>query len=102
MKKYDLIITPLAMGDIESITDYLNTFSPNISLNYYENIDQAIFSLSTMPERCALVRNESLREKGYRWISARNYTIYFVVDNQNNVVRIERVLYSKREYDVIL
>jgi plasmid stabilization system protein ParE len=88
--------------DIEAIVEYLSGFSENIALSYYEYIDECIKSLSTMPKRCPLVRNEELKAKGYRWVSVRNYTVFFIVDDDTNTVRINRVLYSKREYDVLL
>jgi len=102
MKGYKIVDMPLAQADIRTILDYLDTFSLDIALKYAEFFDDAISSLSTMPERCPFVRNESLKAKGYRWLSVRNYTIFFTIDESANVVRIERILYSRREYDVIL
>ena len=102
MKKYKTVDMPLAQADIRDILEYLNTFSLDIALKYADFIDEAINSLSTMPERCPLVRTESLKAKGYRWLPARNYTIFFTIDENADAVRIERVLYSRREYDVIL
>jgi len=93
---------PSAEHDIKTITDYLKGFSYNIAVEHNKYIWKIIKTLSTMPNRCALVRDDFLKEQGYRWISARNYTIYFTVKEEKNLVRIERVLYSKREYDVIL
>ena len=102
MKKYKLIITPDAKADVASILKYLDMFSHSISSRYSTYIYDSINSLSHMPKRCTLVRDEDLREKGYRWMSVRNFTVFFIVDDNAAIVRIERVLYSKREYDVIL
>jgi len=102
MKNYKLIITPLAKGDIAAIVEYLINFSPEIALRYADYIYEAIHSLAKMPTRCSLVRDEVLKIKGYRWTSVRNYTIFFIVDDTLDIVRIERVLYSRREYDIIL
>ena len=55
-----------------------------------------------MPNRCPFVRNEALKEEGFRWVAVRNYTIFFKVDEKAKIVRIWRILYSKRKYDELL
>ena len=102
MKKYNLTITPKAKNDMREISNYLARFSLDISVRYSKYINKAIQSLCTMPERCALVRDDVLREYGYRWIPAKSYIIYFTVDKNANLVRIERILHAKQEYAVIL
>jgi len=102
MKKYKIVDMPLAQADIRVILEYLNTFSLDTAMRYADFIDEAINSLSTLPERCLFVRNETLKARGYRWLPVRNYTIFFTIDENADVVRIECVLYSRREYDVIL
>ena len=100
MEIYRVIITPLAQEDIISIAKYLCGFSIEIALRYYDLIDEAITSLETMPYRCSLVQSEKLRKKGYRWLSVRNYTVFFRITKK--VVRVERILHSLQEYDAIL
>lgn len=102
MQIYKIIVTPSAKGDIKEITDYLSSFSYYTAQKYSEYINETVQSLKTMPTRCAFVRNKAMRNKGYRWISVRNYTIFFIVDEAASIVRVERVLYSRREYDVII
>ena len=79
MEKYKLKITSFAKADIESALEYLDKFSRDTSLRYSKYIYDAIHSLVNMPERCTFVRDKYLREKGYRWISARNYIIYLLL-----------------------
>ena len=102
METYKIILMPIAEKDQKSITHYLNEFSLEIALDYYDAIDKTINSLETMPNRCPLVRNERLREKGVRWIGIRNYIAFFRVEEGQKIVRIERILYSAQEYDAIL
>ena len=102
MKKYNIIFSPDADNDLADIVLYLGGFSPNIALKYYDEITAKAYTLETMPFRCSLVRDESLAEKGVRRISAKNYDIYFTVDEGENTVYIERILYSSMAFDVLL
>ena len=102
MELYRTAIAPDAETDKENIFRYLSEFSLEIALNYYNDIDEAINSLETMPNRRPLVRNERLRAQGVRWIDVRNYIVFFRIENNPNIVRIERILYSAQEYDAIL
>ena len=102
MELYKTVIAPDAEMDKKNIVRYLSEFSIEIALNYYDLIDETINSLETMPNRRPLVRNERLRAQGVRWIDVRNYIVFFRVENNPNIVRIERILYSAQEYDLIL
>jgi len=59
-------------------------------------------SLAFMPQRCPFVQDDILREKGYRWLFVRNYTVFFVIDEDNDVVDIRAIMYSAREYTALL
>ena len=102
MQEYNVLFSDTADKDLEDIVEYLSNFSPNIARRYYDEIMSKSLSLSIMPHRCPLVRDEFLREKGYRWLSIRNYTLFFVIDEVNNVVDVRAIMYSKREYTALL
>lgn len=102
MTRYKLYITRKAYEDIDNITEYLKNFSINIADNHNTYIAKTIRSLVTTPNRCSLVKDENLHKLSYRWLSAKNYIIYFRVIEDKKIVRIERILHSKQEYDVIL
>ena len=101
MQKFNVIMATSARNDLYDIANYLCRFSPAIAENYYRLILQKTNSLETFPTACPLVRNEGLRKKGYRWINARNYMIYFIVHEEINLVVIERILHSRRAYDAL-
>ena len=102
MELYKIIVMPDAEKDKENIVRYLSDFSLNIAVKYADDIDETMKTLETMPSRRPLVRNERLRALGFRWIDVRNYIVFFRVENNPNIVRIERILYSAQEYDLIL
>ena len=53
MKEYQVNITPKAKDDMEEIYNYIaySLLAPQAAMNQYNNIADAILSLSTMPER---------------------------------------------------
>ena len=102
METYNVVFSDEAKADLLEIVDYLNNFSIHIGVKYFDDIQQAVFSLAFMPQRCSFVRDEELRKKGYRWLSVRNYTIFFVIDESEKAVDIRTIAYSGREYTALL
>jgi len=100
--EYNVVFSETADSDLMDIVEYLSNFSPNIAYRYYDEIMVKAYSLSSMPQRCPLVQDSTLHKKGYRWVSVRNYTIFFVIDEPNRIVDIRAIMYSRREYTALL
>jgi plasmid stabilization system protein ParE len=100
MGKYKIKIYSAAKMDINDIVSYLNTLSPQIAIKYYDLLVEKIGSLAEMPQRCPFVRDVALKAKGYRFLIAENYLVFFVI--QDDTVQIRRILYNKREYQWFL
>jgi len=102
VQEYNVVLSETAENDLDEVVEYLGNFSANIARSYYDEIMVKAFSLAFMPHRCSFVQDDALRAKGYRWLFVRNYTIFFVIDDTNNVVDIQAVMYSGREYTALL
>ena len=100
MGKHKIIIYPIAQNDLMEIVDYLNTLSLDAAIKYYDLLVGQIESLAELPERCPLVKDTQLRLKGYRTLLVKNYIVFYVVNE--STVEIRRILYNKRQYDVLL
>ena len=100
MGKYKVKIFSNAKSDLKDIISYLNTLSPQAALRYYDLIVEKIGSLAEMPERCPFVHDVALKAKGYRYLIAESYLVFFVI--KSDTVQIRRILYSKRNYDWLL
>ena len=92
---------------IEDLADILRHFlevrkEPQIALNLLDAIDKEIGSLSTMPRRCPLVRDDFLASLGYRLLIVENYIAFFTIDEGKRIVNIERILYARRDWQSIL
>ena len=102
MQEYSVVFSESAENDLDDVVEYLSNFSPSIARRYYDEIMVKALSLSLMPQRCAFVQDDDLREKGYRWLFIRNYTIFFVIDEKYSIVDIRAIMYSGREYTALL
>ena len=102
MQNFNVNMSEAAKQDLSDIVDYLSDFSNTIAERYFELIMKKVGSLGIFPTGHALVQDPDLREAGYRWASVRNYTLFFVVYEEKELVVVERILYSRRAYDAIL
>jgi len=102
MQEYNVVLSETAENDLDDVVEYLSNFSPNIARRYYDEIMVKSLSLALMPQRCPFVQDDTLREKGYRWLFVRNYTIFYIIDEVNNIVDIQAIMYSGREYTALL
>ena len=96
MGKYKIKTYPAAKRDLKDIISHLNTLSPQAAINYYDLIVEKIGSLAEMPERCPFARDVILKAKGYRYLIAKSYLVFFVF--KDDTVQIRRIIYGKRGY----
>jgi len=102
MQEYNVVFSETAENDLDDVVEYLSNFSPNIARRYYDEIMVKALSLAFMPQRCPFVHDNALREKGYRWLFVRNYTVFYIIDEENKIVDIQAIMYSGREYTALL
>ena len=100
MEAYKIKILPSAKRDLQEIVDYLNTLSKDAALECYDLIVSEIASLSTMPERHPHPRDLPLAAKGYRYMSVKNYLVFYMVSG--DTVQIHRIVYARRDYSRLL
>jgi len=102
VQEYNIVFSKTAEHDLNDIVIYLSNFSSSIARRYYDEIMVKALSLSLMPQRCPFVHDNALRDKGYRWLFIRNYTVFFVIEEASKVVDIRAIIYSGREYTALL
>ena len=101
MKEYQVKITPKSKDDMEEIYNYIaySLLAPQAAMNQYNNIADAILSLSTMPEGCPLMQSKLAFNLNLRCLLVGNYSVLFRVNDQVTIVRI---LYSSSNIDKIM
>ena len=101
-KTHKLRYLKRALLDLQEIIDYIvSQFSAPLSaVNLLEKLENKIANLQYFP----LVGKEYAASKGledkYRVLIVENYLVFYVV--YEDIVEIRRVIYAKREYDILL
>ena len=103
MKTYEINITDIAELDILEAARYLTQelYTIESALRLVDEIENTISKLAYMPHY-AFVIDERLRNLGYRKVNVRNYIVFFCIDEEHNVVNIERVLHGRQNWLKIL
>ena len=97
MEKYDVLISPAAQSDFQSVQEYLGTLPAEESNLYFEKFMEEVKTLRSAPKSCPFTRDPQLRLRGYRILSAMDYLLFFIMNGSG--VEIRRILYAKRQYD---
>ena len=95
---------PSADIDIQEIYEYIvNTFSSiENANNTIDAIEDTIKSLAKVPKRGMQYLNEPQKTRGLRMIFVNNYTIFYYVFDEENIVKVVKIAYSKMDFDRIL
>ena len=65
---------------------------PNISKRYNKLIQEEIKKLEYSPKRFPIVNIETINYKGIIKIPVKKYMIFYIVDDENKTVIIDRIL----------
>ena len=104
MEPYRIEVSEAAENDLYDIAGYIaSQFSASVTaLHMMELLEEAMASLSKMPQRFPLLEDDRLSQMGYRKLTVKNYLVFFSVDEKNKVVDVERILYARRDWLRIL
>ena len=102
-EKYQIIYSPQALDDLKGIYTYI-AFSLNAAAaarKQVERIRSEIRSLSTMPERYALVQWEPWYGIGLRKMTVNNFVVFYLVEKGERTVTVVRILYGGMDIDAV-
>ena len=104
MKKYKVIIEAPAEFDLREAIHYITETlkEPATARRIYRSIKDKILKLDQMPLRFPFVRDKVLASRGLHWMPVENYSVFYVVDEDERTVNVLRILYSRREWQVLL
>ena len=99
MNSYEIIMTPDATTDLVELRDYIADvlLVPDTALSYIRAIRKEISKLSEMPGRIKPVDDEPWHSRGIREIMAKNFYVYYRIDEETKRVYIMNVIYNKRD-----
>lgn len=96
MEKYTIKISLSASEDLKQIALYIKTALkvPSTARNYLKVIRQEIDKLAFLPNRHEIIEKEIINQSNVRKFIVKNYIIFYVVDDGEKIVNVERILYG--------
>ena len=90
MDSYEIIMTDDATADLIELRDYIAEvlLAPETALSYIRAIRAEISTLSEMPARIRTVDDEPWHSRGIRRIIAKNFYVYYRIDESSKRVYI--------------
>lgn len=98
MEQYSVKLLRRAVQDMDGIYTYIaqTLLEPETALKLVGRLEDAIFSLETLPHRCPERRVGAYADRGYRQLLMENYTIIFRIDEEHRQVIVVTVRYAPR------
>ena len=95
---YDVKTTGQARHDMKRIYEYIadTLMEPVIAEKQYTRIETAVYSLDQMPERFRQYEKEPWRSRNLRVMPIDNYIVFYIVDNENQVATVIRIMCGRR------
>ena len=99
MDSYEIIMTDDATTDLIELRDYIAEvlLAPETALSYIRAIRAEISTLSEMPARIRTVDDEPWHSRGIRRIIAKNFYVYYRIDESSKRIYILNIIYNKRD-----
>ena len=103
-EKYEVLLSIKAKDDLKRIVDYIKNDlnEPSIAQKYAKIIKEEIMSLNYFPYRNAVIDDDLLEKMKIRKTIVKNYIIFYKINEENNVVHIERILYGSSNWKSLL
>ena len=104
MDVYKVMITEPAEIDLKDIARYISSQlnAPESSLNIIKAIRNKISTLIKNALLNPYVRDDRLAAIGYRSVTVKNYTAFYIAHKKEKKVEVDRILYSRRDWKNII
>ena len=101
---FTLLPSQLFDNDIDSVYQYIreNLEAPMAAENLMKELKVKLNYLKENPFARSFVQDDFLASVGFRPINVKNYVIYYIIDEEKNVINLIRFLYNKRDWKNIL
>lgn len=102
-KSCTVIYSPEAINDLREIYSYIafELLVPSIAEGQINKIRKAIRSLDFMPLRNSIVDWEPWKSLGMHKVPVNSFIIFYIVNNDAQIVTIIRIVYSGRDIEGI-
>ena len=96
---FEVRIARRAEDDLRDIYEYIafDLGEPEVARRVILRLQEAADGLAALPERHRLVDAEPWRSRNTRYMVIGNYLMFYVVDTEEGVVSIIRIVYGGRD-----
>ena len=100
MEKYKIRISFSASEDLKQIALHIKNVLkvPSTARNYLKLLRQEIDKLEILPNRHEKIEEEKVHQSNVRKLIVKNYIIFYIVDDGEKTVSIERILYGASDW----
>ena len=100
---YKVKFSQQAFDDIDNIISYIDheLCNPQAAERFYNIVHQKITLIEKNPYIYPLHHDEGLNKKGLHFAVIGNYLLFYIIDEENSVVNIVRIVYGGRNLPVI-
>lgn len=104
MKHYKVLVSRRSHQDLQAILAYMihELKAPAAAASFLDEVETVVRGLEVMPERFELLRDEPLRQAGYRSCQIKNYLLFYKVIEQKKTVQLYRLIYARRNWKDLL
>ena len=95
-EKYKVLLSTKAKEDLKNIVFYIknNLKEPSIASKYAKIIKDEIKKLSYLPQKNAIIDDDTIIDLKIRKLIIKKYIVFYRINEKNNIVNVERILYS--------
>ena len=101
---YEIEVTESAQVDLLNIIRYMqrDLTAPITIKKFINGMEGSIAQLAFMPEGFQLVSDSYLASQGYRTTCYKNYLIFYIINENEHIVLVHRILRSSRQWEFLL
>ena len=95
-----IVFTDTAKSDLREIAVYIaeRAQDKQIAIRFVKELQATTKILETFPESGAIPRDRVLKSSGYRFLSHKDYLLFYLYEKEENRVYIMAVFNGKRDY----
>ena len=95
-----IVFTDTAKSDLREIAVYIaeHAKDKNIAIRFVKELQNETKVLETFPESGAIPRDRVLKSSGYRFLTHKDYLLFYLYEMKENKVYILAVFNGKRDY----
>lgn len=95
-----IIFTDTAASDLREIAVYIAECAKdkNIAIRFIKELQNAAEILESFPESGAIPRDRVLKSNGYRFLSHKDYLLFYLYEKEANTAYVMAIFNGKRDY----